>query len=62
MFFLLSLTYFLLQKSENRRMEQIIPRGGWHQWRQGGGGEKGRKMNMVQIMYTHVCKCKIDTC
>jgi hypothetical protein len=28
----------------------------------GGGRERGRKMNMVQIMYTHVCKCKNDTC
>jgi hypothetical protein len=30
----------------------------------GGGGseEKGRKTNMVQIMYAQVCKCKNDTC
>jgi hypothetical protein len=31
-----------------------------------GGGEvvgKGdRRMNMVKIMHTHVCKCKNDTC
>jgi hypothetical protein len=24
--------------------------------------EKGRRVNMVQIMYTDVCKCKNDTC
>jgi hypothetical protein len=28
----------------------------------GGGGERGRRMNIVQIMYTHVCKCKNDKC
>jgi hypothetical protein len=28
----------------------------------GSGGERRRRMNMVQIMYTHVCKCKNDTC
>jgi hypothetical protein len=26
------------------------------------GRKKGRKMNMVPAMYTHVCKCKNDTC
>jgi hypothetical protein len=24
----------------------------------GDGGERNRRVNMVQIMYTHVCKCK----
>jgi hypothetical protein len=28
----------------------------------GGGGERGRRMNMMQIMCMHVCKCKNDTC
>jgi hypothetical protein len=28
----------------------------------GGGGERHRRMNVVQIMYKHVCKCKNDTC
>jgi hypothetical protein len=27
-----------------------------------GGGERDRRMNMVQIMYTHVCKCKNGSC
>jgi hypothetical protein len=26
--------------------------------RGGGGGERGKRMNMVQIIYTHICKCK----
>jgi hypothetical protein len=30
--------------------------------RGGDGGERGRRMNTIQIMYTHVCKCKNDTC
>jgi hypothetical protein len=25
----------------------------------GGGEERGRRMNMVQIMCTHICKCKM---
>jgi hypothetical protein len=27
-----------------------------------GGGIRGRRINMVQIMYIHVSKCKNDTC
>jgi hypothetical protein len=34
----------------------------WHQWEREDDRELGRRMNMVQIMYTHVCKCKNDTC
>jgi hypothetical protein len=34
----------------------------WHWGEGGGGGERGRKMNRVQMMYSHVCKCKNDTC
>jgi hypothetical protein len=26
------------------------------------GGERGKKMNMVQIPCTYVCKWKTDTC
>jgi hypothetical protein len=37
-------------------------RCGWHQWKERGGRERGRRMNVVQTMYTHVCKCKNDTC
>jgi hypothetical protein len=28
----------------------------------GGGRKRGRRMNTVQIRYTHVCKYKNDTC
>jgi hypothetical protein len=45
--------------------------GGWNRFRGWGictsglgghGREKGRRMNMVQTVCTHVCKCKTDTC
>jgi hypothetical protein len=51
MFFLLSFV-FSSTKLENRRAEQVLP-GGW------GGGWK---REVVQIMYTHVSKCKNNTC
>jgi hypothetical protein len=35
---------------------------GWHHWEGGGGGKGGRRMNMVQKMCTHICKCKNGTC
>jgi hypothetical protein len=31
----------------------------WHWW-EGDGGERNKRVNMVQTMYTHVCKCKND--
>jgi hypothetical protein len=56
MFLLLSFKIFLLQ---NERKEGGISSA----WRQRGGGrERGRRINAVQIMYTHVSKCKNDTC
>jgi hypothetical protein len=44
-----SLYVFSSTKSEKKRAEQVLP-GGW------GMGD------CVQIMYTHVSKCKNDTC
>jgi hypothetical protein len=33
---------FSSTKLENRRLEQVLPRGeGWHQWEGGGVGERG---------------------
>jgi hypothetical protein len=31
-------------------------------WEWGGVRERGRRMNMVEIMYTHVYRHKNDTC
>jgi hypothetical protein len=44
--------------------------GGWNRSCPGGvatsvggvGGKGSRRVNMVQKMCTHVCKCKNDTC
>jgi hypothetical protein len=48
-FYLLSFVFYKIRR-------QVLPVGGrrWHQREQGGGGEGGMKMNMVQIMCTHV--------
>jgi hypothetical protein len=58
-FYLLSST-----KLKNRRVEQVL-----HAWGDVGihgrgevAGKRGRRMNMVQIMCTHECKYKNDTC
>jgi hypothetical protein len=54
---------FFFYEIEEQRVEWVLPRGwGWHQWEGGGVRQGGKKVNMVQIMYTHVCKCKNDTC
>jgi hypothetical protein len=60
MFLILSST-----KLENRRAEQVLPGSGrmfGTNGRWGGGRERDRRMKMVQIIYTQVCKCKNDTC
>jgi hypothetical protein len=55
--------YFFFYKLENRRVEQALPTWGRLVPVGGGGGrERGRRMNIVQIMCTHVCKCENDTC
>jgi hypothetical protein len=54
---------FLLTKSENRRVKQVLSQGAGTS--EGGfeNVDKGcGRMNMVQILYTHVCKWKIETC
>jgi hypothetical protein len=52
---------FFKIKMENRRAEQVlsgefVPVGG------GGVGKGCRRVNMVQILCTHVCKWKNETC
>jgi hypothetical protein len=31
---------FSYTKSENRRVEQVLPGGDWYQWQEGGGRER----------------------
>jgi hypothetical protein len=61
--FSLFIFYAFSTKLENRRAEQVlwqgVEEGGTSG--EGGGGERSRRMNMVQIMYTHVYKCKNGT-
>jgi hypothetical protein len=61
----LVLSVFSSTKLENRRAEQVLSSRGMvgvsTTGRGGGNGERGWRMNMEQILYTHVCKCKNDT-
>jgi hypothetical protein len=49
--FLIIFYVFSSAKLENRKAEQILPRGR-------GGGWGGVRFEVAQIMYTHVSKCK----
>jgi hypothetical protein len=49
MLLLLAFIFFSSTKSENKRVEQVLPGRGW------GKGEE-----VAQIIYTHVSKCKND--
>jgi hypothetical protein len=49
---------FSSTKPENRKANRFCI---WSR-RWGRGEERGRRLNMVQIMYTHVCKWKNDIC
>jgi hypothetical protein len=43
--------------------EQVLARlGGQKPVGGGGGRERDKRMNMLQIMYAHVCKFKNNTC
>jgi hypothetical protein len=41
-------------------VEQVLPGDGrWFIWMgERGGRERDRRMNIIQIMYMHMCKCK----
>jgi hypothetical protein len=55
--------FFSFAKLENRRAEQVLPRGRVVTSQRGELAEKGgRRMNTVQKMCTNACKCKNDTC
>jgi hypothetical protein len=54
--------FFSFTKPENKRAEQILPGG---VGTSGSGEEVGkrcRRMDVVEILCTHVCKQKNETC
>jgi hypothetical protein len=56
------LHFITFTKSENKRVEVVLP---GKRVVISGGKEMGKgygKVNIVQILCTHVCKWKIDTC
>jgi hypothetical protein len=62
MFFFLSFIFFFYKVEEQEDGTGSARVRGWHQWEEGGGRERDRRVNMVQIMCTHICKYKNDTC
>jgi hypothetical protein len=61
MFLLLSFMFFLLQNWRTGEWNRfcaggVAPVGG------GGGWERSRRVNMVQILYIQVCKCENVIC
>jgi hypothetical protein len=62
-FFYYLLWFFLLQNQRAGGQNRFCPEGQWvwHLWKGEVARERGRRMNKVQIMYTHVCKFKNKT-
>jgi hypothetical protein len=54
--------YFSFTESENRRVEQVLPVGVGTSGRWEDVGKGCGRVNTVQILCTHVCKWKNDTC
>jgi hypothetical protein len=55
---------FSSTKPENRRQNMSCPRRWWegHQWEGEVVGKGDIRVNTVQKMCTHACRCKTDTC
>jgi hypothetical protein len=56
-----SFLLFSITKSENKKQNSSCEGEGYH-WEGEEVGKGGRKVNMVQILCTHVCKWKNETC
>jgi hypothetical protein len=52
---------FSFVKLENRKAEQVLPREGMVDTSTWGVG-RGRRINVVQKMCIHACKCKNSAC
>jgi hypothetical protein len=60
--FLFFIFYVFSPTKSEDRTSSVRWGGDWHWWEGRVGREGGRRMNMVHIMCTHVCKCKNDSC
>jgi hypothetical protein len=56
------LLYFFLLQNQRIGGRNSLGGGGIGTSGRGRWWERGRRMNMMQIMSTHVCKCKNDIC
>jgi hypothetical protein len=54
------MSFFFFTKLENRRVEQVLF-GGWFQWKVKDIETGYRRVNMVQVLCTNVCKWKNET-
>jgi hypothetical protein len=52
--------YFYFTKITEQETGTVLSRGGWYQWEE--VGNECTEVNMVQILCTHACKWKNDTC
>jgi hypothetical protein len=52
--------YFSFTKSENRRVEWVLPGGVSTSGRKERVGERCRRVKMVQKLCTHACKLKSE--
>jgi hypothetical protein len=50
--------FFLLQNLRTEGWNSSCL-GGWYQWERGEVGKRYRRVNIEQILCTHVCKCKM---
>jgi hypothetical protein len=56
------MSFFSFTKSENRKVEQVLPGGGeWYQWEGEEVGTGCRKVTILQVLCAHVCKWKNET-
>jgi hypothetical protein len=61
-YYSLYLFSFFFYKLENKRVEQVLPRGkGGDSARGEVAGKRTRRVNTVKKMCTHGCKCKNDS-
>jgi hypothetical protein len=60
--FIYLLFFFYKIREQEGRIGPPQGRGGWYQWEGEVVGKGSQRVNMVQKMCTHICKCKKETC